>query len=109
MKLSDRVAELAGPCREIDAGIWLRAIEKPQPGEKRDKDIIGRWPHYTASIDAAASLVPPNHTWSLTSCGEHDMPQACVTSMDDRCEDFVAHAVDPALALCAAGLKARGL
>lgn len=70
--------------------------------------IIGRlffpereiWPAYTASIDAARSLVPAGAPWSINDY--------CAPKASARVYGFKeAHAVTPALALCAAALKAR--
>lgn len=105
LALADRVEALSGPDAEVDAIIWYRLVEKPEHGDKLDKDIQGRWPHYTASFDAAMTLLPPNHMWAAGSCNEDDNPWACVTNSDG--EDFTSTGATPALVLLAAILRAR--
>lgn len=56
-------------------------------------------PCFTRSLDAAITLVPEGVIWDVTSTG-----QAWV--MDDN-EQEISKAKTPALALCAAALKAR--
>ena len=60
---------------------------------------------YTASIDAALTLVPEGYDWSLDSFYDgQGRPHAWV------CKDgpfYIAIAATPALALCAAALKAH--
>lgn len=119
LELAARVERAEGADRGIDASVWLLAVEKPEPGDKIDGDMHGRWPAYTASLDAALGLVPegwrnyqadfsvknrthwmlegPKTKWSLDEGGER-----CAGS-----DWFVSGvAATPALALCAAALKA---
>lgn len=66
-----------------------------------------------AWLDAAMTLVPNwfggfQWAWFVTSCGEDDQPQACVTAPPENgSADYVANAATPALALCAAALRAK--
>lgn len=57
-------------------------------------------PHYTTSLDAAVSLVPEGCLWSV-----HHDGMAIFT--DQNLEEYDVDAATPALALCAASLKAR--
>lgn len=98
-----------GPSRELDARIWLEAVEKPRPGDKLDKDIIGRWPHYTASLDAALTLVPEGYTRSLYFGGNWPAEAKLWRHHDySGQQDIEAEAKTIALALCIAALRARG-
>ncbi|MEP0316803.1 MAG: hypothetical protein ABJL57_03300 [Hyphomonas sp.] len=46
-----------GGSRELDWAIWYAVVEKPQHGDKIDKDMArNRWPHYTTSLDAETEL-----------------------------------------------------
>lgn len=51
----ERLEKATGPEYALDVKIWLDLVEKPEG--KRDPDMIGRVPNYTASIDAAIALV----------------------------------------------------
>ena len=133
MKLSDRVEQFDGPCREVDAeiavaigwicirprsrsrhGIWAEPGYKPsQDGTDCLKDPY----RYTASLDAAMSLVPEGAGLNLSRywIGSVDTPvwsaEICTGGVPENprkvfdCYD----APTPALALCAAALRARGL
>lgn len=76
-----------------------------KPGETAYYMRIAR-PNFTASIDAALTLVPENWDWSVSPS------EACVSSKDGRFlasgdrEFYARHAV-PAIALCIAVLRAR--
>lgn len=103
-KLSERVQRLEGPDREIDRAIaeaigigWYYSQGNPEF-------------RYTASLDAAMSLVPEGCTWNL-SVGRVAIVQVtdCTGGPTVAPPDFEAHAATPAIALCAAALKARGL
>ncbi len=106
--LAERVEALTGPDRNGDGCIWFAAVEKPRAGEKLDRDMINRWPAYTASLDAAMSLVPEKSLWS--ACDMEDGPFAqVIRPMPDGGYGgglTSAHAATPALALTAAALRA---
>lgn len=62
--------------------------------------------------EAAMMLVPEGHSYASGSCGEGDIPWACVTSPFDGdaeggCKDFVGNAATEDRALTAACLRAR--
>jgi hypothetical protein len=68
---------------------------------------IGSSLRFTGSIDAALTLVPEGHQWSLAECA---MPGRYYAELGPRKASvwsFDAQAATPALALCAAALKAR--
>jgi hypothetical protein len=117
-----------GPDRALDGETYV-AIGLPAPTEILYKTLDGAGiglryggvSKYTASIDAALTLVPER--WQIDSMGKwsHDalrdagpwfailMPKGDLstterTKQHTRCD----HAPTPALALCIAALKARG-
>ena len=136
MKLSDQVEAATGADRELDALIYL-ALHLPDwrkgsPWKKTNgwfkpdcatdamafffHDGMGSHktaPAYTASIDAALMLVPEGWSWSLGEqrgvgkfrgwLNDHNTPDGLAVRHVD------ADAATPALALCAAALRARGL
>lgn len=61
----------------------------------------------TQCMNAAMTLVPEGHSWAGGSCGEEQIPWACVTQNDGRCLDFDVGHVEEAIALTIASLKAR--
>ena len=120
MELAERCEKAMGPDRKIDAAICrlidLPRCEEPDCLPDVFERIIGRvesgdWDQdpdvafYTASLDAAMTLVPEgwywqvgqgNHAWAAVY--ENPIPPA--TRVDPI-------AATPALALCAAALRAR--
>lgn len=77
---------------------------------------FGSWwhtPAYTASIDAALTLVPEGQSWMVAlSANDSEQPGARVwPAMENYgTEDFALHgsfAAAPAIALCIAALRAR--
>jgi hypothetical protein len=55
-ELIERLEKAEAGSRKLDAALWYALVEKPALGEKRDRDMIGRWPAYTTSLDAALAL-----------------------------------------------------
>ena len=104
--LADRVEALAGPDREVDAQVgryfaaqFLGYVPwEPQTGCAK----------FTASLDAALSLVPEGWVW-MTGCAPDGAFFATLSPTD---ESGIALgmidtlAATPALALCAAALRA---
>lgn len=94
--LAARCEAATGPDRMLDSDIAdLCNVEMP--------DDPVDWPeHYTASLDAALSLVPEGHGWSYGTHMKRDPvgPAAYV----DGCSGIGA---TPALALCVAALRSR--
>lgn len=117
-KLSARVEALEGPRYSVECEIYKavapdeyhRRLEVlmngPMKGRIGPADFDGyiKPPNYTASLDAAISLVPVPY-WMLRN--EDGGPVA--TIMDETGAEFEVKAATPAIALCAAALKARGL
>jgi hypothetical protein len=58
-KHAELIARLEGgeTGRDLDAIIWYLIIERPEPGDKIDQDMINRWPDYTTSLVDAVALV----------------------------------------------------
>ena len=99
-----------GPSRELDYWCWWRSTDvlrhdDPEPDDVAEdirRDIM---PRYTASIDAALSLVPDGWHWAVSWGGVH---------LWRHFEDYpipgtgiIVQHKTPAIALCIAALKAR--
>lgn len=114
IKLAERVEAATGPDRELDAEICRAAgwevVRDRHDGKDYYEPVAGySWqpvPAYTSSLDAAMQLVP------------EDRPKWAVTGRNSATVGMnggeVGHiewvfAATPALALCAAALRARGL
>jgi len=129
MTLSDRVAALTGPDREVDALIAgfirmplpLSGNPKLDTPEKWAAEALAlRWnvPRFTASMDAAMTLVPEgwrgrifvgNQTMAIEGFGG---PHGAFFTPSDKWEPENAKSElcwSPVLAVCAAALRARGL
>ena len=124
LALAGRVERLTGPDREVDAEIWLavtpgatrrktsyvhaatqRTCELDetrvlQPDGRRELVIV---PNYTASLDAALTLVLEDAWVSLTM--QRQMNRADIRWSDDS--SVVRSGATPALAMVAAALRAR--
>jgi hypothetical protein len=115
LALADRVEKLTGPDRATDGAIWaavqgveLLIFEKPPSsgevlsyrGSLNHPDWAGVGP-YTASLDAAMTLVPEGLVWDVTSTG------TAWVDLTGSGEIEIARAKSPALALTAACLRAR--
>lgn len=122
--LARRVSELQGPSREVDALIEVelrrlqayavglndstRAKWQAHPsGKVGDTHTTYVAPRFTASLDAAMTLVPEGWMWSVGGGGPDDEPWACVTEIAEPCRDISFDAATPAVALTAAALIAR--
>lgn len=108
--LADCCEAATGPDRDLDAEIapvrGLRVTQEGHPLGPCCYDASGRivmLPRYTASLDDALTLRPVGYDWIAgdVNGGFGGTPYACVGS---RVEHFAA---TPALALCAAALRAR--
>ena len=128
--LAERVEALTGPCREMDAAVF-QAIGAPVPFKFANKlialeyndvenayfarvsdDMRVRYspPAYTASLDAAMTLVPERTPWSVCYPANNDGSRSCHGVPTKPTADVLGrfgHAATPALALCAAALRAR--
>lgn len=131
LALADRVEALTGPDRLIDAevtvalrlphtnGKWALNFPEWEP-DHTDKgrvwavgNINGNGSHrsgswisqpYTASLDAAMTLVPEGAFWSVTMRGEHRGGYHACCQMDGPLD--WREGATPALALTAASLRA---
>jgi len=116
MDLADRVEKADGADRELDVAIH-QFLERPVLWAVDDDgceyQALVSVPLYTASLDAALSLVPEGWKWScdftqrplFQDCGRADLYAPGIG--DDRPADVTdIYAATPALALCAASLRA---
>ena len=135
MKLAERVEALTGPCRETDLAIF-RALNPEYADESVWRPYANGLRHvqdgsdarclpppeatpsrFTASLDAAMSLVPAAYgafTVARWWCDGDDKPpfyadcaNLAASQVGDDCDVFQAWAATPALALTAAALRAR--
>lgn len=134
-RLVERIEAATGPDREIDALVhftvnrrWVGRIPcwPPEKVYRPDMEtglymaIEGKGymygdsvPTYTASLDAALLIVPDGMLWMLTNTGiqnrkEPDFTKATALVSNWRDMDTdETQAETPALALCAAALRAR--
>lgn len=98
MTMNDLITRLEsadGPDRELDAMIQHRITSGVGCGAAQDA------PRYTASIDAALTLVPDGWDWELYP------REAALIHPDLPGADVFADAATPALALCIAALRAH--
>ena len=100
-KLAERIEALEGPCRRIDECIQV-AISGKDP---LDYDGPFDAPEYTASLDAAMTLVPEGWLFDLYNLNGY--PEAHLTN--DTLQRVAVSVVTatPALALCAAAIRAQ--
>ncbi len=121
-KLSARVEALEGPDRKVDGDIARKIYGAGGDGLEGttlySKPGVMGWSHapvYTASLDAAMSLVGQHDFWRVGHDGEGSDPSLFKAQVGVEREGECWHtfataiAVEPALSLCAAALKARGL
>jgi hypothetical protein len=102
LTLAERCERAAGPDRELDVDIaeqvslWTQQLTAPD---------------FTTSLDAAMTLVPEGLEWGAGTYGNPDTegPWAwCATQQQSaECEFGYSRGATPALALCAAALRAR--
>ena len=120
--LLERVRAVTGPDRELDAAIARVCGYGLVQSEWHQNSLewyawegpvrCGPWivlPKYTASVDAALALVErklPGWQYHMGTCGEDDMPWACITQPDEPCRDFPASAPTIAIAVLDALLSA---
>lgn len=125
LKLAERVEALSGPDREVEARIWCALNGKKYVGHWREYDgpntrveyieppkrtplasstVALRW---TASLDAAMTLVPKGWAWSVLDrrTTGYSKPNGQCWTKEDR-STLHGDAATPALALCAAALRA---
>ena len=110
--LSARVGGLSGPDREID---WQIAVAVGVKSEPRPKSWAGidqlqfltDLPRYTASLDAAMTLVPEDYAIDCLKEGEVGRWYVNMRPRNWIAEWECSRAATPALALTAAALRAR--
>lgn len=113
MELAERCEKATGPDRELDLAIAKLPI-RPHPVPA--KATLGQgglaWSgaygfkcaEYTASLDAAMTLVPEGWNWQV-GVGNHNWAAVYKGAPPSMRVDPIA--ATPALALCAAALRAR--
>lgn len=117
--LATRCEAVTGPDRMLDGEIW-RATE---PDGIWTLDYHGVWmrqdeadhvaydmpPAYTSSLDAAVSLVSNGYDWHVQNNPSVNAAWASVGKPTAHWGDMMRRAATPALALCAAALRARAM
>jgi hypothetical protein len=105
LDLAAKVEALTGPCRETNTEIALAIGWKRYAGDNwigpRAEICV---PDYTASLDAAMTLVPTQMEWEAGTAKLMDICWARVIAIHDS---WKGKAATPAIALTAASLKAR--
>jgi hypothetical protein len=111
LALAERCEQATGPDKELDFTIDDFMLKH---GAETDRIRNPRYVlPYTASLDAAVTLVPEGYYWQAANGKRrHSEPQACadlfVAHGPNRGDmSFTADAATAALALCAAALRAR--
>ena len=116
LKLADRVEALDGPDREVDVEVALCTGWENRLGAKQEwlkpngfASTEGP-PYFTASLDAAMTLVPDGWLWEVGNYAAKG--DATVTHPNYNPDTYNGiqvwvEAKTPALALCAAALRAR--
>ena len=100
LALADRCEQAAGPDREMDFAIAAGVGWPDSP------NLHQHARRYTESLDAAVMLVPEGHEWLRKN-------EICMTvyRVPDNLKEWARHidarGATPALALCAAALRAR--
>lgn len=126
-ELLERVKAATGPDRELDGAIEVMARRFDAYRAGLDDTTRAHWKHngstvydgntgyvaanFTASIDAALALVErclPGWMVAMGTCGENNMPWACITEPDEPCRDFASDGVDIPNAILSALLQALG-
>lgn len=129
LALAERVEAATGPDRDLDAEIALHLAGRWEYAARRALDGGLVWsgdatavlfcappiswadswvtvPTYSASLDAAATLMPPDFSWGAGDLDEDDRPWACLTPHGEPFGDYSGKAVNVAMSLAAASLRA---
>lgn len=118
-ELIERLEKATGPDCDLERDICIEVTPGVKDAGRIDRGefgVFGWWPkdtayqsarrspHYTASIDAALTLVPKGWCWGL-----FDEPNAWLwpTPQRDLLAGIQSKGATPAIALCIAALKAR--
>jgi hypothetical protein len=119
LQLAEYCEQATGPDWKLDAAIalatnWQDCIPCDFNGIKHRMGGILNAPHFTASLDAAMTLVPDGYIWAATNMDPETGLVTRAASMvspnpdaDADADADPAIAATPALALCAAALRAR--
>lgn len=112
LALVERVVALKSPDRNVDRAIapiiGIRVVDEGHPLGTcyYDENHHGvPLPRFTASLDAALALVPDGCNFEVTNTGYRPGATVCGQGVMGIHEG--AYASTPALALCAAALRAR--
>ena len=115
LELAAKVEALDGPDREVDLDIWWQckanrgSAKQPMPEDYRQSNLrMNDAPRYTASLDAAMTLVPEGRQLSMETYDHNGIYPAHVRASAwvqgaERC-----FAANLALALVAAALRVKG-
>jgi hypothetical protein len=109
LALAERCEQAAGPDKELDFTIDNFMLKH---GPEADRIRNPRYVlPYTASLDAAVTLVPEGRAWTLGQNIHHWYWQANINALNDDGSPtslgFGGPCNYPALALCAAALRAK--
>lgn len=111
--LAERVEAATGPDRELDEciGMAIGLKNTMRVGHEclgTDRVVPVRCPTFTASLDAAMTLVPEGCDWSVDNFdGANGKPSAWVHVRKSSAAIEQVTGATPALALTAAALRAR--
>jgi hypothetical protein len=112
--LAERCEKIVGPDRAIDTAIakelGYKVWERADCSKNECWTDLRGWmvlPSYTASLDAAELLIPSEHKWAVYGGGYASVARWDGTEADEEIDLDHVKAATPALALCAAALKAR--
>jgi hypothetical protein len=104
--LAERCEKATGPDRELEQDI-CDTVHGPNYMPNVFQQDGSRIPRYTASLDAAMTLVPNGMGWSVNRYASGTWARAGVYEDNGRDPGYYCDAATPALALCAAALRAR--
>jgi hypothetical protein len=106
LKLVERCEQATGPNTELSFAIYAAISGKDYSHIKRSQRYLYGEP-YTASLDAAMTLVPEG--WRVRDFGDWEDRWLVTLMNEDTCETVEARSGRglPSLALCAAALRAR--
>lgn len=111
--LIERIEAAGEGSRKIDGDIAVDVKSVPPFVSHRDSPEWASWsggrdywdaPHYTTSVDAALTLVPEGFDWTL---GHTNGGLTIHAEVGGRGDEYMRFGATPALALCAAALRAR--
>lgn len=120
MGIGELIAALegaTGPSRELEAAIALalgwerihpcRTVGNTGAWRTPGGHLVYDFPAYTASLDAALTLVPEGWGWSADCTSPKPYFRLWLYENGPSCQDQDAEGATPAIALCIAALKAR--